>query len=221
MRPCCILGNSTIDHVKRFSDFGQNFNVLCTTDVAEEGFDISKICKLVISFDPSENRKIFRQRRERAIAAGAKMIYLSPDGTSGLKELQHLPNQEKITNRCSGHKGLVNTAILGLLVENTISFKIDREIKNDPIFIANELEDKNSGDCSDNEDSKVNITSSTQLLTQYCQQLPSQETYKPKPLYWTEKAKNDAGYQCSILLPIYAPPSVRCIIGKYVLFTIY
>ena len=118
--------NSTIDPVKLFNDFNQNFNVLCATDAAEEGLDIS-ICKLVISFDLSENPKSFIQRRERARERGAEMILLSPNGTNGLKEMQHLQNQGKIMNSCSGHSS-IDTAILGLVFDNTISFKIDRKI---------------------------------------------------------------------------------------------
>jgi len=203
--------NSTIDHVKLFNDFNQNFNVFCLTDVAEEGLGIST-CKLVISFDLPDNPKGFIQRRERARARKAEMILLSPNGTNGIKEMQQLQNQERLVNNCSGH-GSIDTATLALFFDNTISFKINREIKKDPIVvIANELEDRSSGDDS----------SSIHLLTQYCQQLPSQEKYNPKPLYLVEKVlenKHTVAYQCSFLLPIYAPPSVRCMIGTYLQLT--
>jgi len=211
--------NSTIDHVKLFNAFNQNFNVLCATDAAEEGLDIS-ICKLVISFDLSDNPKNFIQRSKRAKARGAEMILMTPNGTNGLKEMQQLQNQEKIMN-ISGHVGSVDTSILGMFFDNTISFKIDRGIKRDSVVIANELEDRISGDDSSDNDKAKAVFSPTHLLTQYCQQLPSHETYKPKPLYWVEKVPNNqASYQCSILLPMNAPPSVRCMIGKYLQFII-
>lgn len=189
----------------------KKFNVLCATDVVEEGLE-TNISKLVICFDISENIKSFMQRRARARSQDSKMLFCCPEGIIGQRDilhLQNLQNQEKIMNSAVDS---VDINLLGKLIDHTIIFPYIEK----PEESTSDSEHKLASD----DDYQAELSTSSQLLLQYCMQLQSQDYFKPQPLFWTVEVPNPnlnspRLYQCSILLPTSVPPNARCILGKY------
>lgn len=66
---------------------------------------------------------------------------------------------------------------------------------------------------------EVDLVSSLELLYRYCQHLPHDEFYTPKPVFWMDKKKvkilekSSIVYQCSVLLPASVASHIRCITG--------
>lgn len=66
---------------------------------------------------------------------------------------------------------------------------------------------------------EADVRSSSQILQKFCSQLPHDEHFTPRPIFWMATAKKELQrkgqkpFQCSILLPPYVPSSIRFITG--------
>ena len=228
LKPCCMLGNTkTVEQVKVLTDFSEkNFNILCATDVAEEGLDI-RVCKLVVNFDIPDTTKSFIQRRGRARATDSKIVFLLPEGAIGSKDLEHLQsiqNQESLMN-C--YSELITDALN--TSDNSTTTNRNGDGNHVTVLDSNSNSHGNSHhhkleqtskmseektDNSKSDDITVDLTTSSHLLLQYCQQLPSNEFFKPQPLFYLEEvSKLPRLYSCSVLLPTAVPASIRCVKG--------
>jgi ERCC4-related helicase/dsRNA-specific ribonuclease len=232
-----ILQKTQLELLKNFK--AGEFNVVVATDVMEEGLDV-RACKYVINFDLPGTLKSFVQRKGRSRAKDSLMISLIPygdDGDSIYDELVLLHQQEKAIEH---HSSLSEPLTFDIFEQSTVYHNDTKEVVVEESSSEMEVcvDDDSDLLCdfmmtstskmieitpSKLESYKVESTgaeidgkTSTQILYRFCQRLPHDSFYEPKPIFWLTKTsvqKNIVQYVCSVLLPPHVESRLRFVVG--------
>jgi endoribonuclease Dicer len=150
-------------------------NLLFTTDVAEEGIHVPE-CSCVIRFDLPRTTRSYVQSRGRARQEDSQYILMIERGN--VKQ---------------------NDLISAIVRSETSMVKIasSRESGNlSPGFVPNEeINEYHVGTTG----AKVTADSSISIVYRYCEKLPQDKCYSPKPTF--EFTHHDDGYVCTLALP--------------------
>ncbi|MQL98516.1 hypothetical protein Taro_031222 [Colocasia esculenta] len=150
-------------------------NLLFTTDVAEEGLHIPK-CSCVIRFDLPKTVRSYIQSHGRARQADSHYIIMLERGNAQQRDL--------LFNIIRSKHSLVDTAL-------------NRE-SDAPIFLPC-IKDKINAYCVESTGAIVTVDSSISLIHKYCEKLPRNKYFTPKPLF--QISSYDGSYGCTLTLP--------------------
>jgi hypothetical protein len=157
----------------------REFNILISTSVSEEGFDIPS-CNLVISFDAPTNARSFIQVKGRARLANSKYFIITHDSKKKAMEtnIDKFIAEVKIVQFITRETDNMNTKI--------------RTIKPKSVDFYQKLICPRSGAC-------LNTNWSVALLDNYCSYF-RQKVLNWKPIYHMFTVKN-IGHKCYVRLP--------------------
>ncbi|KAG9458819.1 hypothetical protein H6P81_003327 [Aristolochia fimbriata] len=165
-------------------------NLLFTTDVAEEGMDVHN-CSCVIRFDLPKTVRSYIQSRGRARRQDSRFIILLERG--------QIKQRELLFNVIRSELSMTNTAL-----------------NRDLTFSSSKMYhlDMPSSYIVESTSATVSAASSISLIYKYCEKLPGDKYFTPKPLFVCDLS--EGSYICTLTLPANAafvklvgPPSKR------------
>ncbi|WOL09052.1 endoribonuclease [Canna indica] len=160
-------------------------NLLFTTDVAEEGIHVPA-CSCVIRFDLPKTVRSYVQSRGRARQAGSHYLIMLERGNSLQKDIFFEIMKS-------------NRTMLGA------SLTRDQESLVSKVSIKEELD----AYYVDSTGASVTADSSVSVINIYCQNLPRDKNYTPKPVF---KSNQYGGcYECTLILPPTA--AIQTVVG--------
>ncbi|KAH7690356.1 endoribonuclease Dicer protein [Dioscorea alata] len=195
-------GSSTIDSLtpmmqKTTLDLfrSRKVNLLFTTDVAEEGIHIPNCC-CVIRFDLPKTVRSYVQSRGRARQSNSIYILMIERGNN--KE------EDQLFDIIQSEQSIMQTALCRDSL--TDIFKFDWKEDLNAFYV------KSTG-------ARVTPDSSVSLIYKYCERLPKDKYFTPKPIF--NSTFEGGRYQCSLTLPpnaafqtIVGPPSINSKLAK-------
>uniref|UniRef100_A0A804L163 Dicer-like 3 n=1 Tax=Musa acuminata subsp. malaccensis TaxID=214687 RepID=A0A804L163_MUSAM len=160
-------------------------NLLFTTDVAEEGTDVPD-CSCVIRFDLPKTARSYIQSHGRARQAGSHYVIMLERGNLQQRDLLF----DIIKNKHS-----------------TVDIALNRD--QDSLVSIVSINEDLGAYYVDSTGASVTADSSVSLINTYCQNLPRDKYFTPKPIF---RFTLDGGYyECTITLPPNA--AIQTIVG--------
>ncbi|CAO2167444.1 unnamed protein product [Urochloa humidicola] len=150
-------------------------NLLFTTDVAEEGIHVPD-CSCVIRFDLPKTTRSYVQSRGRARQKDSQYILMIEQGNMKQNDLLSALKRSKTS--------MTEIASNREPEDPQTSFVPTEEI--------NEYHIRTTG-------AKITTDSSISVLNQYCDKLPKDKYYTPKPTF--QFSQYGDGYECTVTLP--------------------
>ncbi|XXG48939.1 hypothetical protein AAC387_Pa02g3257 [Persea americana] len=150
-------------------------NILLTTDVAEEGIDVHN-CSCVIRFDLPKTVRSYIQSRGRARQNDSQYILMLERG--------NIEQRNQLFDIIRSERSMTNTAL-----------------NRDPDISISKLcckEDTNAY-FVESTGATVTLDSSINLIKKYCEKLPGDKYYTPKPIF--QFALHGGSYECTLTLP--------------------
>ncbi|KAI9895076.1 MAG: Dicer-like protein 2 [Vezdaea aestivalis] len=164
-------------------------NLICATDVLEEGIDISA-CNLVICFDKPANLKSFIQRRGRARKTESKFIIMMDEADHGLEESSWRALEQEMIKQYKD------------------DMRVMEEMQRDDGMALEDgqfLTHPQTG-------AKLSFDDAISHLYHFCDKIPKSSYYGVQPEFDIEKvdqARPDSWYTASVTLPNSVDPSLR------------
>ncbi|KAL2236099.1 UNVERIFIED_CONTAM: Endoribonuclease Dicer 3a [Sesamum indicum] len=160
-------------------------NLLFSTDVVEEGIHVAK-CSSVIRFDLPQTVRSYVQSRGRARQKDSQYIIMLERGNT--KQIDHMSYITRSEN----------------YMKNTT-------MKRDPddLVVKAPVTNEELAYVSESTGASVTASSSLSLIQRYCQKLPGDKYFIPKPKF--EQLVEGSLYRCKLILPLNA--AFQTIIG--------